>query len=132
MMEDIVLLETKLARPRCDVFALRFAVGEFDMVVADPERLTCELYEIKHSGKRVAAQRRHLLDEAKCARAEHRWGTIAGKYVIYRGEAAQEDGVTYLNVEDYLNSLEERSASRRLIIWKERLWPAYATAAAGA
>lgn len=105
MMEDIVLLETKLARPECDVFALRFAVGEFDMVVADPERLTCELYEIKHSDKRVAAQRRHLLDEAKCARAEHRWGTIVGKRVVYRGEPTEEDGVAYLNVEEYLSGL---------------------------
>lgn len=69
------------------------------------ERLTCELYEVKHSDKCLAAQRRHLLDESKCARAEHRWGAIAGKYVIYRGEPTEEDGVTYLNVEDYLNSL---------------------------
>lgn len=105
MMEDVVLLETKIARPQCEVFALRFAIGEFDMVVADPERLTCELYEVKHSDKRAAAQRRHLLDAEKCARAEHRWGTINRKAVIYRGERDCEEGVEYLNVEDYLTSL---------------------------
>ena len=33
MMEDVVLLETKLARPNCKVFVLQFGTGEFDMVV---------------------------------------------------------------------------------------------------
>lgn len=105
MMEDIVLLETKLARPECEVFALHFAVGEFDMVVADPETLTCEIYEIKHSTQRVAAQRRHLLDPEKRAFVEHRWGAIAVTAVMYRGEEAEEEGVTYLNVEAYLEGL---------------------------
>ena len=33
MMEDIVLLETKLSKKNCEVFRLQFAVGEYDMVV---------------------------------------------------------------------------------------------------
>lgn len=33
MMEDIVLLETKLSKKNCEVFRLQFAIGEFDMVV---------------------------------------------------------------------------------------------------
>ena len=37
MLEDIVLLETKLANPKKQVFVLQFPVGEFDMVVFDPE-----------------------------------------------------------------------------------------------
>lgn len=36
-MEDIVFLETKLSRTNCEVFRLQFAVGEFDMMVFDPE-----------------------------------------------------------------------------------------------
>lgn len=48
MMEEIVLLETKLARPDCEVFKLQFAVGEFDMVVFDPNKIECELYEIEY------------------------------------------------------------------------------------
>lgn len=105
MMEDIVLLETKLAHPKKEVFKLQFAVGEFDMVVFDPQTLSCEIYEIKHSAERVQAQFRHLNDAEKCAMTEHRYGTITGKYVIYRGEDAQMDGITYLNVEGYLNDL---------------------------
>ena len=37
MMEEIVLLETKIAKPTKQVFQLQFAVGEFDMVVFDPQ-----------------------------------------------------------------------------------------------
>lgn len=105
MMEEIVLLETKLAHPDKKVFQLQFAVGEFDMVVYDPKTLTCEIYEIKHSEETVPNQYRHLVDPEKCAETEHRFGTITSRYVIYRGEAAQSGDIRYLNVEEYLKSL---------------------------
>ncbi len=105
MMEDIVLLETKLAFPHKEVFKLQFSVGEFDMVVFDPEKLCCAIYEVKHSKEIVPAQYRFLIDSEKCATTEHRFGTITGRYVIYRGEKAESEGVQYLNVEEYLNSL---------------------------
>ena len=102
MMEDAVLLETKLARPKKQVFVLQFAIGEFDMVVFDPATSSCEIYEIKHSAEIVSEQSRHLIDEEKCRMTEHRFGTITGKYVIYRGFAKTVDEVQYLNVEEYL------------------------------
>ena len=105
MMEDIVLLETKLAKPKMQVFKLQFAVGEFDMVVCDPKTLTCKIYEIKHSTKSAAAQYRQLIDEKKCADTEHEFGKITGRYVIYRGEPFSENDIEYLNVEDYLRQL---------------------------
>lgn len=105
MMEDIVLLETKIANPKRQVFKLQFAVGEFDMVVCDPAALTCEIYEIKHSEEVVTDQYRHLINAEKCAETEHRFGQITGRYVIYRGEKAEVDGVKYLNVEQYLKNL---------------------------
>lgn len=105
MMEDIILLETKMARKRCEVFRLQFAVGEFDMVVFDSEEGCCEVYEIKHSTEAVSEQCRHLHDEKKCADTEFRYGTIIGKYVIYRGEATERGEVKYLNVEEYLKTL---------------------------
>lgn len=105
MMEDIVLLETKLANPDKEVFQLQFAVGEFDMVVADAETLTCEIFEIKHSKEVIPAQYRHLTDEEKCAQTEHRYGTITARTVIYRGETTESNNVKYLNVEEYLNQL---------------------------
>ncbi len=105
IMEEIVLLETKTARPDKGVCRVQFAVGEFDMVVYDPADLTCEIYEIKHSAEIVPEQYRHLIDESKCTAAEHRFGKITGRYVIYRGAPAESEGVRYLNVEEYLKSL---------------------------
>ena len=72
MLEDIVLLETKLANPKKQVFVLQFPVGEFDMVVFDPEAGSCRIFEIKHSEEAVPQQYRHLIDEQKCAQTEHR------------------------------------------------------------
>lgn len=105
MMEDIILLETQMARRNCEVFHLQFAIGEYDMVVFDREKCCCEIYEIKHSAEVVPEQRRHLLDEKKLKDTEFRYGDIVGKYVIYRGEETEVDGVKYLNVEEYLKAL---------------------------
>ena len=105
MMEDIVLLETKMAFLRREVFKLTFARGEFDMVVFDPEAASCEIYEVKHSAEAVDAQYRHLIDEEKCEATEFRFGPITGKYVIYRGQSHDRNGIQYVNVEEYLNHL---------------------------
>ena len=105
MMEDIVLLETKMANPDKKVFKLQFAIGEFDMVIFDPDKITCNIYEIKHSLESVPQQYHHLKDEKKCEMTTHRYGTIEGKYVIYRGESKEMDDISYVNVEEYLKSL---------------------------
>lgn len=105
MMEDIILLETKIAKSDKKVFKLQFAVGEFDMVVYDQKALTCEIYEVKYSKEQVSEQYRHIKNEEKCAMTTHRYGDITGRYVIYRGDSAKLDGVQYLNVEEYLKSL---------------------------
>ena len=105
MMEDIILLETQLANPKKEVFALHFAIGEFDMVVFDSATASCAIYEIKHSTEAITAQYRHLVDEEKCKITEFHFGPITGKYVIYRGEAQDVKGIHYLNVEEYLKGL---------------------------
>ena len=106
MMEEIILLETRLASPDKKVFKLQFPIGEFDMVVCDTRELTCRIYEVKYSKEQVAEQFRHLNDDEKCSMTSHRYGDIVGKYVIYRGEPAECGGIRYLNVEDYLKSLK--------------------------
>ena len=105
MMEEIILLETKLANPDKKVFKLQFAVGEFDMVVFDSKSLTCQIYEVKYSKEQVPQQYRHIKDEQKCNLTSRRYGNITGRYVIYRGEDTEVDGVQYLNVEEYLKAL---------------------------
>lgn len=108
MLEDIVLLETKLANPKKEVFTLQFPVGEFDMVVYDRTAGSCSIFEIKHSKEAIAQQRRHLNDEEKCAQTEHRYGPIKEKYVLYRGDEQIIDGVHYKNVEEYLRVIAKR------------------------
>ena len=105
MMEDIILLETKMAKPDKKVFKLQFAVGEFDMVVYDQKLLTCQIYEVKYSKEQAPEQYRHIKNEEKCSMVRHRYGDITGRYVIYRGDRANVDEVQYLNVEEYLKEL---------------------------
>lgn len=38
---------------------------------------------------------RQIIDPEKCAACEHRYGTITGRYVIYRGDDTEVDGVQY-------------------------------------
>ena len=106
IMEEIVLLETKKAYPEKEVFKLKFAIGEFDMVVYDKEAMCCEIYEIKHSSQSVSQQTQHLMNGQKCKDTEFRFGTIMEKAVIYRGETKLVDEIKYVNVEEYLKGLE--------------------------
>ena len=94
------------ANPKKQVFQLQFAVGEFDMVVADSANATCEIYEVKHSKEQAKEQYRHLIDEEKLKNTEFRYGKITKKVVVYRGEnTTLENGIEYRNVEEYLKSL---------------------------
>lgn len=102
IMEDIILLETKMAKPNCEIFKIKFAVGEFDMVIFNPQTLSCEIFEIKHSKEVHPEQYRHLIDEQKLKETEFRYGDITRRCVIYNGESHIENDVEYLNVEEYL------------------------------
>ena len=102
MLEDIVLLETRMVNPGKQVFVLQFPVGEFDMVVFDPDAGCCQIFEIKHSMEAVPQQYRHLIDEEKCTQTEHRYGPITEKTVLYRGEDRVIGEIRYRNVEEYL------------------------------
>ena len=107
MLEDIVLLETYKAAPRSQlVFKFKFDVrGEYDMVIYDKNTNTCRVYEVKHSDKIVEQQTRFLRMEELNKITEKKFGKIAEKCVIYRGKTQDVDGIQYVNVEEYLNSL---------------------------
>lgn len=108
MLEDIVLFETSRALPKkqYEVFKLRFASGEYDMVIWDSEQNRCALYEIKHSAVYADPQARHLRDEEKLNIAEYKFGNIVGRYVLYSGESFNtEDSIAYRNVEQFLKQL---------------------------
>ena len=115
MLEDIVLLDTLRSLPEGrKAFRMQFRTGEFDMAIYDRQTDTCEIYEIKHSRARSPQQYRHLVDQEKCSAMERRFGRITGRFVLYRGEDhdCNEDGVSYLNVENYLSALPVRAEVR--------------------
>ena len=68
------------------MFKLVFPVDEFDMVIADEESFTCEVYEVKHTDKIFDAQYKNLIDDEKCAATEHEYGTITKKLFFIRAE----------------------------------------------
>lgn len=109
MLEEIILLETaKALGKNFDVFKLRFARGEFDMVIFDKKKIACAVYEIKHSSKCVREQARHLLDVEKLGLTTPRFGKLVGRFVLYLGENLDtEDGIAYRNAEEFLKNLPE-------------------------
>ena len=107
MLEDIVFLETKRTYgSKRNVFKLKFASGEFDMVIQDKTKKQCEIFEIKHSKEPFPAQYRHINDEEKIFLTEAQFGKVVRKCVLYRGESEMlENGVEYKNVEEFLKGL---------------------------
>lgn len=105
MMEDIILLETKLNNKNKEVFKLQFAIGEFDMVVFDKSTSSCEIFEIKHSKECIKEQYKHLISKEKIDLTERKFGTITNKYVIYQGKTKDVFGIKYINAEEYLKEI---------------------------
>ena len=107
MLEDIVLLEVnRSGKKDINVFKYKFDNGgEFDMVIYNKQKNSCELFEIKHSDKVVDNQTRYLEDNECCSSIENIYGKIEGKYVLYRGKDTIVGDVKYLNVEGYLGRM---------------------------
>lgn len=108
MLEEIILLETKIASPNKQVFKLQFDVEEFDMVIYDPKELECEIFEIKYSKVIVDNQYIHLIDEEKCKKTTDKFGNINKKTVLYRGQTTNVNGIIYKNISEYLEELNWR------------------------
>ena len=109
MLEDIVFLETKRTYgSKRNVFKLKFAYGEFDMVIQDKAKKQCEIFEIKHSKQMVSTQYRHINNEEKIVLTEAQFGKVVRRCVLYRGESqVLENGVEYKNVEEFLKELAD-------------------------
>jgi len=83
----------------------RFAAFVYNKIAKHHQQESEDIYEIKHSTGVVEKQYQHLIDEEKCKATEWRYGSITGKYVIYRGESCDVNGIHYLNVEEYLKNI---------------------------
>ena len=78
------------------------------MVIYDRELNSCVLFEVKHSSRIVPEQTRNLLDEEKLDITSTRFGDIADRVVLYKGDSRRlENDILYLNVEDYHSDLRE-------------------------
>lgn len=81
------------------------------MVIYDSKADACAIYEIKHSTQIVSEQYRHLCDEEKCEKTEHRFGEIMKKTVLYRGESSCEEieggEIIYENAAEFLKELPD-------------------------
>ena len=108
MLEDIVFLETKRTYgSKRNVFKLKFASGEFDMVIQDKAKKQCEIFEIKHNKQMISTQYRHINNEEKIVLTEAQFGKVVRKCDLYRGESqVLENGVEYKNVEEFLKGLQ--------------------------
>lgn len=105
MMEDIVLLETSIAKKDSQVFKLQFAIGEYDMLVVNENKATVDIYEVKHSSIKDDKQIRFLTDTKLLKETEFRYGKIVSKNVIYNGKTTKYKNINYINVEEYLLNL---------------------------
>ena len=108
MLEDIVYLQTRRFYGKTrNVFKLKFASGEFDMVIQNKSKKECEIYEIKHSKELVDFQYRHIIDSEKIEATEKQFGKVVRQCVLYRGESTILDNkIEYKNVEEYLMELQ--------------------------
>jgi hypothetical protein len=106
MLEDIVLLESKILLKNKNVFKLFFDFGEYDMVILDKKTHIVDLYEIKYNDEVYEEQYKHLEDEEKNKLVERYFGKINKRCVLYRGKTKKVKNIQYLNVEEYLLNLK--------------------------
>lgn len=82
---------------------------EIDILVLDRDIKSIAAIEVKHSDKQDKQQRKHLVNEAVCSQIERITGMkIVSRAVVYRGENGMtEDGVWYINADEFLCSCEQ-------------------------
>ena len=110
MLEDIVLLESTYRKTKEEIvfkYKRKNSAGEIDMVKYDKANRCFRVYEIKHTDKMFPkAQCKYLNDKELINTLSNKYGELATKYVLYRGNfSGVEDGVRYENVGVYLRSL---------------------------
>lgn len=102
MLEEIVLYQTSLSK---ETFKLLFPIGEYDMVTINEEDKSTDIYEIKYSLVEAHEQRKYLLANEYQSIVNNAYYPIKNKYVLYRGNSGEIDGIKYINVGEYLKSL---------------------------
>lgn len=105
LLKDILLREMheRRASATTEVFTLELPHGGMDIVVADAEELTCELFEVHYSFERNERQLVRLTNGHNLDQIEHRYGMITSREVFYLGRNAwHATGVYYRNAANWL------------------------------
>lgn len=90
--------------------------GEYDMLMWNRGTHEYLSFEIKHSSKEDAGQRKHLLNERFESICNRNYGKCKGKYVLYYGKSGLvKDGVIYLNASDFLIAFSSISSPYEVI-----------------
>lgn len=107
MTEEVVLLDTFHILPK-SVFTFELPNGEFDMIVRDEDENFCHVFEIKHSSEQDERQRIHLENPKNIAFLKKIYNNKCNfqKYVLYQGNQDTVGDISYINIKDYLMSLE--------------------------
>lgn len=117
ILEEIVLFEANEGvPPNHEIFQYRDnrLNREFDMVIRNTEENLSTLYEIKLSPSCIDNQAKHLRNEEMLSTFSHYFGDIAERSVLYRGEDhTAEDGVKWINVENFLKEMAEEFPEAR-------------------
>ena len=102
LLKDTVMLDTMAKNPKASVFSLQFVSGKFDMVLADFKKGNCEIFQISRAMEPLDPSEIEIERAENCQETEFRYGKILGKYVIYMGPTKMIDGISYINIEEFL------------------------------
>ena len=81
---------------------------EIDMIIENYEKDQFYLIEIKHSDKLVINQSKWLTDYNMMNRITNDHKNIVCKAVLYLGKTCFENGINYVNIQEYLNILHDK------------------------
>ena len=115
MIEQIILFDTAAALPKNKykiikpVFRINGkSAGEYDMLVHDVGKGSYWAFEIKHSKEACEQQVKYLENSRIQEVVDAQFGMRENVCVLYRGNPFKNsNGTVYLNIKDFLCSLEE-------------------------
>lgn len=81
---------------------------EIDLIIENNEDNTIYLVEIKHSDQRNKNQTKWLTDKNVLDRIKAERKEIKSQSVLYHGKTCLEDEIKYVNIEEYLITLDQK------------------------
>jgi len=115
LVMDLILLETKMSLPNDDVFTLKFVDGKYDMVVSNPTTEKSSIFNIFFEDIVLPIRLKDLNEQKKLFDTEYRYGKVCAKNVLYLGDTKNDDGIDYINIQEYLQDVSLTAEERKII-----------------